>query len=359
MIPVKEYLKHLQRVQNPSARGGYLRLDKNENIIGFEKEFVESLRQEITSDFLTTYPEVDPLYTKIAKWIGCNKENIYITAGSDAAIKAVFEVFVEPGDAVVLLNPTYAMFYVYVEMFQGRLITIDYKEGLSLSAEDILKVLHKHKPKLICIANPNSPTGTILPQKDLRNIIDVAWGQNTVVLIDEAYYLFQPESVIDLISKYHNLVVLRTFSKVMGLASARLGFAVAHPDTTAYLLKVKPIYETNSFAVKFGELVLDNMGLVERNLEDLKKGKEYLEKELDKLGIHYFKSYTNFILIEVGSFAKSVQIGKALYEQKILIKSGFSNDVLRNCIRVTIGSKKQMELFIEKFHEILLKLCNT
>ena len=353
MIPVKEHLKHLQRIQNPSARAGYLRLDKNENIVGFGKEFVEILRQEITSDFLTTYPETDSLYDKIARWIGCNKENIYITAGSDAAIKAVFEVFVEPRDAVVLLDPTYAMFYVYVEMFQGRLITINYKEGLSLSAEDILKVLYEHRPKLICIANPNSPTGTILPQRDLRNIIDVARGLNTVVLLDEAYYLFHPESVIDLICKYPNLVVLRTFSKAMGLASARLGFAAAHPDTIAYLQKVKPIYETNAFAVKFAELVLDNMHLVERNLEDIRKGKEYLEKELDKLGIPYFKSYANFVLIDVGSFEKSVQIGKALYQQKILIKSGFKDDVLKNCIRVTIGSKKQMELFMEKFHEIL------
>lgn len=353
MIPVKEHLKHLQRIQNPSARAGYLRLDKNESTVGFEKEFVESLRQEITSNFLTTYPEIDSLYPKIANWIGCNKEDIYITAGSDAAIKNVFEVFVEPRNVVVLLDPTYAMFYVYVEMFQGRLMTIGYKEGLSLSAEDILKILYEHRPKLICIANPNSPTGTVLPQRDIRNIIDVAWGQNTVVLLDEAYYLFHPESVIDLIYKYPNLIVLRTFSKAMGLASARLGFAAAHPDTIAYLKKVKPIYETNAFAVKFAELVLDNMHLVERNLEVTRKGKEYLEKELDKLGVPYFKSYANFILIDVGSFERSVQMGKVLYEQKILIKSGFKDEVLRNCIRVTVGSKKQMKLFLEKFYEIL------
>ena len=134
MIPVKKHLRDLQRIQNPMARAGYLRLDKNESIVGFEEKFVESLRQEITSDFLTTYPEVSPLYQKIARWIGCNQENIYITTGSDAAIKSVFEVFVEPGDTVALLSPTYAMFYVYTEMFQGHLIKIRYKTGLSLSS---------------------------------------------------------------------------------------------------------------------------------------------------------------------------------------------------------------------------------
>ena len=349
MIPVKEHLKNLQRIQNPVARAGYLRLDKNEGIIGFEREFIESLRQEITSDFLTTYPELTSLYQKIAQWIDCSPENIYITAGSDAAIKAVFEVFVEPRDTVALLSPTYAMFYVYTEMFQARLIEIRYKEGLSLSAEDILKVLYEHRPKLICIANPNSPTGTILPQGDLRKIIDIAGGQNTVVLLDEAYYLFYPESPIDLVYHHPNLVVIRTFSKAMGLASARLGFAVAHSDTTKYLQKVRPIYETNAFAVRFAEFVLDNMHLVEKNLEGVRKGKEYLEKELDGLGIPYFKSYANFILIDVGSFEKSIELGHVLYHQKILIKSGFKDDVLRNCIRVTIGNVKQMEFFMDKF----------
>ena len=351
MIPIKEHLKRLERVQNPVARGGYLRLDKNEGIVGFDKEFMENLRREITADFLTTYPEISSLYPKIARWIGCRQENIYITAGSDAAIKAVFEVFVEPGDIVALLSPTYAMFYVYAEMFQAHLVEIHYKEGLSLSTEDILKVLYEQRPKLICIANPNSPTGTVLPQGDLRNIVDVAGRQNTVVLLDEAYYLFYPESLVDLIYDHPNLVVIRTFSKAMGLASARLGFAVAHSDTTRCLHTVRPMYETNAFAVRFAELVLDNMHLVERNLDEVRKGKEYLEKELGALGTPYFKSYANFILIDVGSFERGIELGNALYHQKILIKSGFKDDVLRDCIRVTIGNVKQMEFFMDKFKQ--------
>jgi histidinol-phosphate aminotransferase len=356
MIPIKEHLKSLERIQNPMTRAGYLRLDKNENIIGFEKEFVANLRKQISSDFLTTYPEVEALYQKIARWIGCRRENIYITAGSDAAIKSTFEVFVEPGDKVALLSPTYAMFYVYTNMFQGQLIEIRYKEGLSLSAEDILKVLREQKPKLICIANPNSPTGTVLPQEDLNNIVDVAAGQNSLVLLDEAYYLFYPVSSIDLIYDYPNLVITRTFSKAMGLASARLGFAAGHADTIKYLQKVRPIYETNAFAIRFAELILDSSHLIEKNVREAMKGKQYLEDELDKLGIHHFKSYTNFILIDVGSFERSIQLGNALYQKKILIRSGFKDDVLKNCIRVTTGSIKQMEFFMEKFKEAFYSL---
>lgn len=356
MIPVKAHLRNLLRIQNPMARAGCLRLDKNEGIIGFEEEFIESLRQEITSDFLTTYPKVNTLYQKIARWVGCNEDDIYITAGSDAGIKAMFEVFVEPGDAVALLSPTYAMFYVYTQMFQGRLIEIRYKKGLSLSTEDVLQVIYKHRPKLVCIANPNSPTGTILPQEGLKKIVDVAAGQNSVVLLDEAYYLFYPVSSINLIHDYTNLVITRTFSKAMGLAAARLGFVAGHADIIKYLQKVRPMYETNAFAVRFAELILDSPDLIEKNVQETMKGKQYLEEELDKLGIPYFKSYTNFILIDVGSFEKSVQLGNALYQEKILIRSGFKDEVLKNCIRVTIGNVKQMEFFVEKFKEAFYSL---
>ena len=353
MIPVKKHLRDLRRVRNTMTRSGYLRLDKNENVIGFEEEFVEKLRQEITSEFLTTYPEVGPLYQKLARWIGCNEENIYITAGSDAAIKSVFEVFVEPGDTVALLSPTYAMFYVYAQMFQACLIEIRFNKGLFISVEDILKIIHEQKPKLICIANPNSPTGTILAQEDLWEIIDVASKQNTIVLLDEAYYLYYPVISIDRIYDHPNLVVTRSFSKAMGLASARLGFVVAHSDTAKYLQAVRPMYETNAFAVRFAELVLDNMHLVEKNLEAVRKGKEYLEKELEGLGIPYFKSYANFVLIDVGSIEKSVELGNALHQKKILIGSGFKDELLQNCIRVTIGNVEQMKFFLERFGEIL------
>lgn len=353
MLPAKKHLKSLERIQNPAeTRIKFLRLDKNENILGFPAEFMEVLRREIGPDFVNTYPEIDPLYEKIARWVGCRRENIYVTAGSDAAIKSTFEVFVEPGDKVALLSPTYAMFYVYTNMFQGQLVEIRYKEGLSLTPEDVLRVMETHTLKLICIANPNSPTGTILPQAGLREIIGAAAKRKTITLLDEAYYLFYPETVIDGINDYPNLIVTRTFSKAMGLASVRLGFAAAHPETINYLQKVRPMYETNAFAVKLGELVLDNLPIVENNLEEFRKGREFLEKELNKMGIPYFQSYTNFLLIDTGSLERAAQIVNALRRRNILIKGGFKDNELKKCLRITIGSVAQMKLFMENFKEV-------
>jgi histidinol-phosphate/aromatic aminotransferase/cobyric acid decarboxylase-like protein len=112
------------------------------------------------------------------------------------------------------------------------------------------------------------------------------------------------------------------------------------------------MYETNAFAARFAEMVLDSPGVIEKNVREVMNGKQFLESELDKLGIPHHKSYTNFILIDVGSFARSVRIGEELRRKRILIKSGFKEDLLSKCIRVTIGNQEQMALFLKEFQEV-------
>lgn len=354
-LPVKKNILNVKRISNQEeSRLPYLRLDKNENTVGFDKDMLEIFKNQITSDFLTSYPEVPSLYKKIADFLNIRRENIYVTSGSDAAIKAVFEVFMEKGDGVALLHPTYAMYYVYADIFESNLIKINYRKDLFLTAEDVIEVVARQKPKLVCLANPNSPTGTIIPPEGIKKIVDFCSLQNTIVLLDEAYYPFYPVSSIDLIRDYPNLVITRTFSKATGLAAARLGFAIGHESMIECLQKVRPLYETNAFAVRFAELALDNYKIVEKNLEEIGSGKEYLYNELDKLKIPYYQSYANFVLIDVGSFEKSVAIGKALYLQKILIKSGFKDGLLDNCIRVSVGTPGQMEIFMKAFKKSLI-----
>ncbi|MDO8558738.1 MAG: histidinol-phosphate transaminase [bacterium] len=352
-IPAKAHLINIQRVKNPQeSRGSFLRLDKNENTIDFNKEMTDLFKNQITPDFLAAYPEIDSLYAKIASYLKYREENIYITAGSDAAIKAVFEVFVEKGDKVALLDPTYAMYYVYGEIFQAKVLKINFKEDLSLDMENILNLIEEERPKLICLANPNAPTGTVIAPEGLKRIVDLCSKYDIVVLIDEAYYPYYSHSAISLIPDYPNLVITRTFSKAFGLASCRLGFAVGQPEIIGYLHKVRPMYETNAFAAKFGELILDNYGIVEKNVEEVNRAKEYLEKELSDSGIPFFKSYANFMLIDVSSFEKAVQIKQEMKNRKILIAGGFKTAPLEKCIRVSIGNIEQMKYFFDNFKQI-------
>lgn len=353
-IPIKEHLLNLKREKNPQEpRDSFLRLDKNENAIGFDRELTEIFKNQITPDFLATYPDIYSLYKKIASHLNCQEENIYIASGSDAIIKAVFEVFIEKGDKVALLHPTYAMYYVYGEMFQAEMLKINFEEDLSLDIEEVLNLIKREKPKLICLANPNAPTGTIILPDGIKKIIDVCSKNNTIVLLDEAYYPYYSYSAVSLISDYPNLVITRTFSKAFGLASCRLGFALGQPEIIEYLHRVRPMYETNAFAARFGEIILDNYHLVEKHLRDISAGKAYLEKELDNLGLPHFKSYANFILINVSSLEKAVQIKLKMKNRKILIAGGFKTAPLEKCIRVGIGSIEQMEHFIDNLKQIL------
>lgn len=351
-LPIKTHLINLARVKNPQEpRASFLRLDKNENAVGFDSELTEIFKKQITPEFLAIYPEIDSLYNKIAGHLGLQEENIYISAGSDSAIKAVFEVFINRGDKVALLHPTYAMFYVYVKMFEAEPVKIGYKEDLSLTENEVIEAISGCK--LLCLANPNSPTSTVISPEGIRKILDFCLKENIVVLLDEAYYPYYPVSSVGLISEFPNLIVTRTFSKAMGLASCRLGFAAGQAEIISYLHKVRPMYEINAFAVKLGNLILDNYHLVEKHLQEINEAKAFLEKELDGLSLPHFKGYANFILIKSDSPEKAVLLKEELKKRKILVAAGFKEDPLKNCVRVSFGNLEQMRYFINNLKQVL------
>lgn len=354
MISVKSHLADISRVKNPTkSRYGFLRLDKNENTIPLPESLVKKIREEITPEFLMVYPEIDPLYEKIAQWLHCQISNLYLASGSDGAIKTIFETYVSPGDTVMILDPTYAMFYVYIKLFQASLSPIKYGPGLTLSKEDILNQMRREKPRLVCIANPNSPTGTVLRGGEIEEIVALGRDLQSVVMIDEAYGLYWHETAISLISQYPNLVVTRSFSKAVGLAAVRLGLAAGHPEIISTLHTFRPMYETNAFAVRAAQIVLDHSTLIQENVKKTLEGRDFLEVELKKMGIPFYKSNANFMNIRVGSPEKSVSIVKRLFDKKILIAGGFKDENLKDCIRVSIGSVEQMGQFLQEFRKAL------
>ena len=130
-----------------------------------------------------------------------HSSQIFLSAGSDAGIKSVFEVYVEPGDEVVIIHPTYAMYYVYADMFQARLVKANYEKDLSISIDNIINNISSNT-KLVCLANPNSPTGTLLPPEDLQRLLGAGNSHSSMVLVDEAYCQFSGESAIKFLKKY-------------------------------------------------------------------------------------------------------------------------------------------------------------
>ena len=352
MIAPKKHLLDIQR-STPERfdRIQYLRLDKNEDICGVPEEIVQDCLKNVHSNYVSAYPQIFPLYEKLSNYLSMPEECILITSGSDAAIKNTFEVYVSPGDEVVIPDPTYAMYEVYADLFQACLVKIPYDTHLSLPFDKMLEEINKNT-KMIALANPNSPTGTIVKRDKIVSLLELAEQHDALVLIDEAYYPFYPHTVIDLVNKYQNLIVTRTFSKAFGLASVRLGYAVADPQIIRNLNTFRPIYETNGLTVALGCAVLDNPSFVEKNVLSVINGREYLVHELKRLGFFVFESHSNFVNVRVGK-EHVHPIVTYLKQKRVLIKPGYDHPALIDCIRITVAPVESMILIIQCIEEYI------
>ena len=342
MIRPKKHLAGIHRtIPERFDRTQYIRLDKNEDVTGIPEEIFRIWAEQVHPGQLAAYPQLFRLYEKLGEYLSLPEDHILITAGSDAAIKNVFEVFVSPGETVIIPDPTYAMYEVYSGLFEASPVKIPYRGDLTFPVNAMIEAIDGCT-RLVVLANPNSPTGTIVERTDILGILKKALKHDCIVLIDEAYYPFYPKTVVDLVRKYHNLIVTRTFSKAFGLAALRLGFAVAQPTLIANLTKFRPIYEPNGIAADIGCIVLDHKNVIEEKVREIVQGRDYLINETRRLGFRPYASHTNFVNIDVGK--KHVGHLVTFFEKKgILIKAGANHPALLQCIRITAGPVDMMK----------------
>lgn len=349
MPTVKQYLQEIYRTQSNGSRKGCLRLDMNESVPGLTNEFVQNVISELNADFLAQYPEYHNLLKKIADAAQIQPDNICLSNGSDAAIKYIFDAYVSPSDKVLLTDPTFAMYPVYSKIFNAQPIVIEYQPDMSFPAEQFLEKLSTGV-KIAIVVNPNNPTGTLLKREDLLKIIETAQSNDVLIIVDEAYFHFGSYSVIDLVRKYDNLIVLRTFSKICSIAAARIGYAAACPQVIENLTKVKPTFDVSGLAVLLAERILDHPSVLESVIDNMTRGKMFLTQKLDKEGLEYSIGYGNFILIKCGS--RVSEIIDKLNQRDILISGKFKQLFLQDYIRVTLGDVISMQRFWESFIDI-------
>jgi histidinol-phosphate aminotransferase len=346
----KEWVDSVVRFQNDEkTRHGLLRLDKNERISSFSTELWEKAIGRLNQEHVQAYPEVDPLYSLLTKFNNRDRSEIILTPGSDAAIRNAFDLCVKPGDGVVFLKPTFAMVEVYCDLYNAKKCIIEYDQDLTLNVELILDSLHEGV-SLIVIANPNSPTGTIMLESDLEKIVSKGNDLGILVLIDEAYFEFSGRSSVDFIDEYHNVMITRTFSKAFGLAGLRIGYVMAHPSLVSLLSRFRPMYEVNSIALIFSEVCLENQSEIRSYLEEVEEGRNYLKMELEKMNIRYVDTHTNFIHID---FREKKSMASNVFEQNgIIIRDGLKMDSFRDSWRITLGPKPEMEKLVGAIRSI-------
>ena len=334
--------------QSLSSRKKYLRLDMNENVDGLPEAFFREIVSDVDWELLAVYPEYGSLLQKIANHNDILPENICITNGSDSAIKYIFDAYVSSGDRVLLTDPTFAMYPVYCRMFNASPTIIPYHNDFSFPLDIFLAAIGPDI-EMAVIVNPNNPTGTALERSDLLLILEKCAAHDVLLVLDEAYFYYHDETLIGEIKSFDNLIILRTFSKLCGLAGGRIGYAAASPYIIQNLHKVKPTYDVNAFTVHIAEKILDKPRIIKNAIEQVNEGKRFLQNQLKTKGFDYRIGKANFALIKCNGHVK--ELVERLADHHILVAGGFSQDFLQDYLRVTIGGVDSMRRFWTVFWE--------
>ena len=348
---VNKNIRSTVRVFPEQGRYAKHRYDMNENPKGLPKNFVESVLREVTPEFLAIYPEPDRFIKKYAEYISntyhitAEYDNILTTNGSDMAIRYILETFGEQGKDVVTMSPSFEMYWVNCNILGYHHVPVSYKEDLTVDIEDILAAINENT-RIVVLLNPNNPVGNVYTEGEVQKVIDKSKAVGAVVVIDEAYHYFYDKSFIKHAMTDENVIVMRTFSKLMSLAACRLGIIISNPEIIHYIKNARLTFDVNSFALLFAERLLDQPKLIDQLIQIEKEGKEYTLDTLKENGYWCKDCMGNFILVAPKTDAH--RLSAKLKEEKILVHP-YGNELLKNYIRVSVGDKESMRYFMEAF----------
>ncbi|HUK18885.1 MAG TPA: histidinol-phosphate transaminase [Bryobacteraceae bacterium] len=329
-----------------AGRTDKLRLDFNENTVGCSPRVIEALHVALDAGSLAVYPEYGEAKQTIAAYFHVQPDQFVFTNGTDEAIQVFVNAYVDDGQEVVLLKPSYAMYRFYSEVAGAALREIEYPyPGMEFPLEALLAVITP-QTRAVILANPNNPTGTGVSFLGLERILHRA--RRAVVMIDEAYYEFCGVTALTEIERLPNLFVCRTFSKVFGMAGMRLGCLFSHQANVAFLHKAQSPYSVNSLAVAAAQAAVEDTAYVHNYVAEVLAARELLCFGLEKLGIAYVPSSANFVLGHFGP--RALEVRDALRDEAILVRD--RSYEAPGCVRITVGTREQMRRLLSALEEI-------
>lgn len=349
-IYVAPKILDIRREKEDELRDDYLRLDMNENPEGLPEDFVREVRQEITGEFLATYPNKERLRKKIAEREDLSPSQVTLLNGSDEGIRLLYEVFVRPHGRAVFVVPTFAMYQIYPQMRDMETVTIPYDENFHLDFDALLAAITKETDVLVLL-NPNSPIGGEYTEEEYTKILTKAKENGVLVFIDEAYYPFGVNTKRELLSAYPNVVISRTFSKLCSLAGARVGYLLGNSTVISMFENAESTFNVNSIGLLFAERLLDRPELLEELIKIEEEGKNYLSATLRENGYTFHDDCGNYILFLPKKLPAAALAYQLKEKKRILVKT-YGNPLLAKYIRVTTGSRAVMEQFTQALLEL-------
>jgi len=334
-----------------------IKLGSNENPWGPSKKAVVAIEKELNS--INRYPESDlsELKKEIADYSGVDISEVIVGGdGADEIIDVLAKTFMNPGDEFIVPLPSY-MYYEFLFKPYGA-VPVYGKWNLddnTLDLDSILSVISK-KTKMIFLCSPNNPTGTLIPQEDIIKVLEATKDNDTIVVVDEAYFEYSEVNNTNLISDYSNVFIMRTMSKVLGLAGMRIGYGLANSELIEFMHRVRPVFSLTRLSYIAALNTLKDKQYIKNSIEKGIESREFLFNELSKIkSLNVFKSYSNYILIGIKKTRFTAnELSQELLKKGVIVRDCTSFKGLDEYwIRVSIGTMEENKKFIEIIDKIL------
>jgi len=326
-----------------------IKLNQNECPWDVPLEIKVRITERLIKTDWNRYPleDLPNLQKKLAKYYNVEPDQLVLSNGANTIIQALVHV-IPPRSKILILDPSFVIYEMQAKLNGNKVIKVPLSDDFELLAEKTLTTIKKEKPGLIFIANPNAPTGTLFDKRSLYRIIQLA---KCPVVIDEAYYPFTEETVIEWLNDFDNLIIMRTFSKAMALAGVRFGCIISNRENTAQVEKFLMSFRLSRITCVIVDEVLDNIGYMEGYVRDIVKERGRLFSKMQKIEkIQVFPSEANFLLFRVDNASN---VAKKLMEEKILVRDVGDGNKLTNCLRVGVGTPEENDQFLTTLKQIL------
>lgn len=349
-LPVYQPGKPVEDVKRELGLNEIIKLASNENPFGLSEKAKAAAIQEIGNSNIYPDGASVELTAALAAELGVETNQIIFGTGSSDIILMLARAFLVPGDETIMADETFSQYKHNAEVENATIIEVPLKEG----KHDLPAMLSKvnERTKIIWICNPNNPTGTIVTLPELSAFLEQV-PSHVLVVLDEAYgeYISDPDfpDGIQLLSNHNNLVVLRTFSKIYGLAALRIGYGVGHADVIRFINQVREPFNTSRAAQAAAKEALADKEFITYCREQNKQGLQYLTAQFDRLGLSYYPAYGNFIMFDAKR--PSPEVFDALLRRGIISRSRWKH--YPTYIRISIGTKEQNEKFIAALEDVL------
>lgn len=343
--------KPLEELEREYGISNSVKIASNENPLGPSPKALEAIRDALQN--LHRYPDGSgfKLKNRICEKYGIGFEQVVLGNGSDDIIAMLARAFLQPGDEVILPNPTFLMYAILASSAGATLVEVPLK-SLAIDLDEILDRISS-KTKMIIICNPNNPTGHFIDDRTFKRFVDQV-PENLLILIDEAYIEFVRSAdtfdSIEYVKSGKAIVILRTFSKAYGLAGLRIGFGIMLSEIADLLNRVRQPFNTNNLAQAGALAAIDDEDFVTKTIKLVHDGLDFLYQRLDRMGIEYFPSQANFFLINVCRDADTVF--ESMLREGVIVRSmkGYGYP---EYIRVNIGLPEENERFLKALAKVL------